>query len=163
MLSNYYVTSLGDHPIHIIPAEDTIKIILRVQKQTVTHLHNSLPMDNGDQTWLHIDHKQNNALTWWVSVAVGEIYYHTEETINNKQPLNNDNKKQRSMFLLKKSCTYKTSWTKLIEVKWILFNKFYNGLQGENTAEQLHCQRLKWLQIEANNTFNEQAQNNFNN
>ena len=74
--STYHVTSPGDHFIHIIPAKDIIEIILRVQKQTVTHLHNSLPMDNGDQTWLHIDHKQNNALTWWVSVAVGEIYCH---------------------------------------------------------------------------------------
>ena len=61
--STYHVTSLDDHSIHIILAEDTIKIVLRVQIQTVTHLHNSLPMDNGDQTWLHIDHKQNNALT----------------------------------------------------------------------------------------------------
>ena len=81
--STYHVTSLGDHSIQIIPAEDTIKIILRVQKQTVTHLHNSLPMDNGDQTWLHIDHKQNNALTWWVSVAVGEIYWRNHKTTSN--------------------------------------------------------------------------------
>ena len=100
--STYHVTSPGDHFIHIIPAKDTIEIILRVQKQTVTHLHNSLPMDNGDQTWLHIDHKQNNALTWWVSVAVGEIYYHTEETIKQQATFEQQQQKTKEYGFLKK-------------------------------------------------------------
>ena len=73
-----------------------------MQKQTVTHLHNSLPMDNGDQTWLHIDHKQNNALTWWVSVAVGEIYYHTEETIKQQATFEQQQQKTKEYGFLKK-------------------------------------------------------------
>ena len=74
-----------------------------MQKQTVTHLHNSLPMDNGDQTWLHIDPKQNNAqLTWWVSVAVGEIYYHTEETIKQQAAFEQQQQKTKEYGFLKK-------------------------------------------------------------
>ena len=73
-----------------------------MQKQTVTHLHNSLPMDNGDQTWLHIDHKQNNALTWWVSVAVGEIFYHIEETIKQQAAFEQQQQKTKEYGFLKK-------------------------------------------------------------
>ena len=115
--STYHVTSPGDHFIHIIPAKDIIEIILRVQKQTVTHLHNSLPMDNGDQTWLHIDHKQNNALTWWVSVAVGEIYYHTEETIKQQATFEQQQQQKTKEYGFLKKIMYlqdklnKTYWS----------------------------------------------------